>query len=439
MGKKQGVEMVHATQFSINTAAEDVKYLDEAESTDSMHGYELQEPVETNAVFEAEKKRLEELDQMTRVIKPSDYDALELVAPPDFKDRITDKQRDALGVMDRKKYDEKQKKYEQERKAWEGSKAGLTWKATIEALESRVNRKEQEMKVSDFLRERGEETQSQRDEVDRVFKELSQSEEGRKKQMAEQYSFPPSSGLTDDQMADAMDRAYLRNPEFLDEEKALSEAEARVYHPALLAASPAFFTQANRFLRGYGNPAMEVNAISRRAAIFGCRMNRDLVTRRGVRGVDCLARMAGLDPDSVDPATGEVFDEAGIIRMFRESLKEEEGSLIISDKGFFSTSLHDHYANPAAPDPYQTGSTKGVEFVVLVRKGTCAANTMSMSDLAESETEVLLAPGTRFRVVKAFFNEDPEKPDRAVFSGTTNSVKVYLEALPPEGDGEERQ
>ena len=146
-------------------------------------------------------------------------------------------------------------------------------------------------------------------------------------------------------------------------------------------------------------------------------INRELVVRRAVDGVKTIAHMLGMQADKVS--------EEELKEFLKERMKSGE-DLIAQDKGFVSTSL------PFAETPYaagQEGGQIGIEFIIRCKKGTAAINVQSISNVKE-EAEVLIAPGTKFKVVDAQLDGKAD-----IMVGNKKSWKIYLESIPVSEEG----
>ena len=102
--------------------------------------------------------------------------------------------------------------------------------------------------------------------------------------------------------------------------------------------------------------------------------------------------------------------------------KYNDGSAMVSDRGFLSTS-------PFKDGGFPTGGMNeadGVEFVIQAHQGDEAfylgGNSGGMSD---EETEMIFQAGTQLRIVKIC-----PPGERNIAYGTAGSWKVYLETRP---------
>lgn len=153
-----------------------------------------------------------------------------------------------------------------------------------------------------------------------------------------------------------------------------------------------------------------------------------MVVRRGVGSTDVLKHMLGVN----DSSAGTMNDEK-IKNHIKEKLDKKQ-DIIITEKGFCSTA-------ETSKAGYKAGLTghgdDGIEFVILLPKKTRALSVKHISSHA-SEREVLLAPGTKFRMIKAFFNDGEDKVSEGekpqAYMGEKGTWKIYLEALPANDD-----
>ena len=156
------------------------------------------------------------------------------------------------------------------------------------------------------------------------------------------------------------------------------------------------------------------------------KLNRDIVVRRGVgeNSFNIFADMLGLKFNDTNDLRKQVRD------MIDKKKKTGE-SIIISDKAYLSTSLPNSGAK--FPAGGMVGNRPGVEFVILVRKGTKAINVSHLSGF-KNEKELLLNRGTRLRVIDAKMDEN-NKP----ICGRNGSWTIYLETVPSAEEGIKRE
>lgn len=216
--------------------------------------------------------------------------------------------------------------------------------------------------------------------------------------------------------AKAIDEAYDKlkdDARYKTIESEIGKKEARKtrnntrgFGQALSLYSGPYYGRINSSLRGGGRAILESDKL-----INGLRknpLNRDLVCRRGVKGVKTLASMMGIT--DYDNMTVEEIKNA-----FLEKYNTGE-KVVLSDKSFMSTSLPYAESNFRAGDEFAIG----IEFMILMKKGTPAMNIASLS-LKKDEAEVLVAPGTKFKVIKAELDGDAN-----IIEGTEKSWKIWL-------------
>ena len=161
------------------------------------------------------------------------------------------------------------------------------------------------------------------------------------------------------------------------------------------------------------------------------RINRDIVVRRGVGGIDTLSFM-------FDKGKSVNLSQEAFVANLREAFKKET---ILTDKGFVSTSIR---AGAGFPAGYKNPDNMGIEFIILVKKGTRALDVAGAGLLnqAANEEELIIGNGTKFRVVRAYFNDgkDEQHPEDGedagvVLKGPKKCWKIYLETIPESETG----
>lgn len=216
--------------------------------------------------------------------------------------------------------------------------------------------------------------------------------------------------------ADAIDEAYLtmkNDQKYIDIEKSIGKKNgtrmmrnASGFGMGLSTYSGPFYSKINKAFREEGRAILGADKV-----VDGLKknpLNRDLVCRRGVKGVKTLASMMGLpnyDKMSMEEIKKTFLDQY--------DMGEE---VILSDKSFMSTSLPYAGSNFGAGDDYAIG----IEFMILMKKGTAAMNIASLSRKGDEE-EVLVAPGTKFKVIKADLDGDSD-----IIHGNKKSWKIWL-------------
>ncbi len=453
-------------QEELTLQPEELRIREEADRNygSGFEGYEYYEAGGTDEV-EAVIKRLKTRDQQRgeQILKDAEFDKLRSFRDqsriPVFADQISPLKRKSMWLLPRKNFSRKLKNFGVLRRKWEQTDDGREWTEEIQRLDAVLDKKEEDLDAEEDYRDRisseiitrGQFCQSFRNKADSRLDEVTAG----KQELQDRFQYQ---GAAD---PDEMDRRFdfvhsgetEANParkEFVMAELAMSDADmeilkhsnnplvdykdlARVYTGKMSG----LFNIPLREGRDIGNPMLL------RQGLSGLRINRDLVTRRGVTGVECLAHMIGIE-DENDPETGLPLTEERLMELFRQKMAQHPEGLVIRDKGFFSTAFKDNGAFPAVAHPVgpnlpvpHIASTRGIEFIVLVRKGTCAADVRTVTQIP-TEWEVLVNAGTQFRVVQAFFNTDAPGDRRKIFSGDAKSWKIYLETIPPEEDGTER-
>ena len=100
--------------------------------------------------------------------------------------------------------------------------------------------------------------------------------------------------------------------------------------------------------------------------------------------------------------------------------------MIMTDKGFMSTAMPNATKNFDA----ESGSGGiGIEFIILAKKGTPALNVSTISFKPE-EKEIVIAPGTKFKVLDMKLDGDGK-----ILHGNEKSWKIYLSTIPDSEEG----
>ena len=225
----------------------------------------------------------------------------------------------------------------------------------------------------------------------------------------------------------SMDTAYQErrdNPKYSEAEfeigkKELEYASAknRVLITNLKLYSALQSGMINRRLRNNGEHLMDATHKMTIAAMRAHPIKRDIIVRRGVTNVKALGFMLGIN--------AEKMPEEELKKLLKER-KESGEPMIAVEKGYMSTALPDatkHF------DARGNIDSIGVEFIILVKKGTPALNISSISSFRE-ESEVVLAPNTKFKVVDMQLDGDAE-----IYHGDPKSWKVYLTTIPQSEEG----
>ena len=143
-------------------------------------------------------------------------------------------------------------------------------------------------------------------------------------------------------------------------------------------------------------------------------LSRDVVVRRGVSYFSGLTKALGIN--SKDPEE---------IKSVLEERINSGKELILNESAMMSTAF------PFAKTKYDAGRDGdiGIEYIILVKKGTTAANIISMANF-KNEGELLIAQNTKFRVIKTNLDGDAH-----ILHGNKKSWKIYLETIPESENG----
>ena len=230
-----------------------------------------------------------------------------------------------------------------------------------------------------------------------------------------------------EESAKAMDEAYQQMKEdqkFIDSETKIGQVEAyrvrnevKGFGLALSTYSGPFYGRINGAYRSGERPILGAEKLA--DGIKQNPLNRDLVCRRGVKGVKTLAHMMGLE--NADQMNMEQIKEAFEDQFYGGN------EVILSDKSFMSTSLPFATSNFGAGDGLES---IGIEFMILMKKGTQAMNISSLSS-KRNEQEVLVAPGAKFKVIKAELDGDAD-----ILYGSKKSWKIWLVSVPSGDDNQ---
>lgn len=334
---------------------------------------------------------------------------------PMYSDKTVDK----MSWGKRKDYKKDKKAYLASKKKWEEGGVKAQWDRAVQrAINGKTAREEMRtVALSQKL-------------LTTVNSEMNMAEDRKEidRLTRENQALYPTVEATPDAMDEAL--RHMDSPEVLQVERELSQHERDLIRHRNFAGETAllyYMTQTamcnqmnNYFRKDKGDEAKEKrnfigksNGDALHTSMSALSLSRDLVTRRGA-GKDAIAHMIGLTPN----ASGG-FDMEAVKRELTRRFNEEK-PFICSDKGFVST---------AAGEKVGYSANGNIEFVILSRKGTRAANVSNGG--YESEREVLLDAGTQFKVVGLFFNDsnDPES-QREITLGDKGAWKIYLETIP---------
>ncbi len=229
-----------------------------------------------------------------------------------------------------------------------------------------------------------------------------------------------------DQEYENRSNEILQRNEYEEAEQKLAEKQIELINktkPSALTMIKAYcftdYTLANNFLRkGSMKPGYEkvIEAMKENP------LKKDHVVRRAVANLSTAGFMLGLE--NPDEMTEEELKTA-LKEKFNES-KLNGTEMIMTEKGFMSTSLPNATSNFKAI----SGSGKiGIEFIILAKKGTPAINVSTVS-FKPQEKELLLAPGTKFKVLDMQLDGEAN-----ILYGKEGSWKIYLSTISESEEG----
>ena len=154
-------------------------------------------------------------------------------------------------------------------------------------------------------------------------------------------------------------------------------------------------------------------------------LNRDIVVRRGQKNFKGLARALDLpDPGNATPD------------QIKEKLQRKIGEgeeLILTEKAMMSTALpfaeKVYDAGVSGGGDYDDPKEIGIEYIILAKKGTAAANVIEGSN-NKPESEVLISQNAKFRILKAELDGDSQ-----IIYGNKYSWKIYMVTVPESENG----
>ena len=108
--------------------------------------------------------------------------------------------------------------------------------------------------------------------------------------------------------------------------------------------------------------------------------------------------------------------------------------MIVTEKGFMSTSM------PHAEKLFDAGTSNsiGIEFMIVLKKGTPAINVSSLSAI-KTEQELLVAPGTKFEIIDMSLDAEDRDELAQIHKGNKKSWKIYLRSIPDSNEGVKRE
>ena len=394
---------------------------------------------EANALIKRYEKKIPLSEKDKRILREN------APAAPDFE-LMNQAQYEQKGCWKKRKYRNKVESYfEGRKKYYEKDAKKEKGKAQKLSRGQRFALKKQELEAK-FANPEGyiteEQAQQNEDLIQepKLKEELIQENKLKEKQIPEQNSSDEINDLitkyenegiyTDlDADMDAMDNAFKdreADEEHKKAEDTLAQKEAEKLKKDSLSCYSGIksycnlsYSIMNRMLRQTKGRATSYNHIIK--PMKKLRLNRDLIARRGVANLQTAAHMLGVDPTGIDE------------EQLKSLLKERFNSgkeMIMTDHGFISTAL------PGAEKNFDASSGSGgigIEFMILAKKGTSAINVTSISSHSD-ERELLICPGTKFRVVGMKLDGDAN-----ILYGNEKSWKIYLESIPASEEGKINQ
>ncbi len=366
------------------------------------------------------ERELARLKALTPLTEEEEEILIRFAPPvPDF-DVVPEQQIREMGYFKGKTPRKRLKSYKERREEWEGSEDGITYKNTVQRIEDRERSiREYEERIASITGVDGEP----------LFKEVKADPKDMHKalmKMNDDRNFATEENLSSEDFAKARSCGAVKVTEAID---------------AFTAYMNGGYTAMNDYFRTgkmdkkdvFSYVPKYVHAENLKKIMDVTTISRDMVVRRGVAGFDTIKYMIGTD--DVMSLSGEELKAA---------LKKKmgEGDLFVRDKGFVSTSIRAG-SGFGAGGPNPTFTEPGIEFIILVKKGTHALDISNagVRGQAKNEDELLINAGTKFRVVKVYFNDGEDKDTREegeILMGNKQSWKIYLETIPGSDDGELR-
>ncbi len=198
------------------------------------------------------------------------------------------------------------------------------------------------------------------------------------------------------------------------------------------------YTLYNGYLRGTEKLSDQTKkkVIRMKEGLKAFKIDRNIVVRRAVKGLETLEKMLNLDIDAGGYYADRLKDA------IKEKIAKRNGKpVILKDPGFISTST-----KPSSD--FLPKDDDGIEFIINVKKGTQAVNLTTLSEY-ERESELLLNAGTKFKLVKIYYNGCEDEEERPLCYQQTPKYKgkkltkdwqriwkVYLETIPSKEEGQ---
>ncbi|MCR5486284.1 MAG: hypothetical protein K6F35_02005 [Lachnospiraceae bacterium] len=469
------------------------------EQMDSQTGYEF---YQTNLQLDANHKTTEVDRHIVRLqsrIELTQKEKNELTenAPPepDFQVKSADEVR-RLGHFKKKSYNRKVNAYREQRLAWETDVRADRYRSVVGRVEARAEKKEKLEALTGtdgqpLYQEVAATPQAMNQSLKRMSLEGNSNQE--KNQGAEDvkealYRAGSQMGKLSYAMCAYVNETYRYMNTYLRTGEMPPETDRRTGKVKIDERTK---KPASRVYSGYD--LAELTDLMAEQ-MKKCRISRDIVVRRGVTGFDTLRCMLGLGQNDVA--------DGNLPELMRRKLNE--GEVTLTDKAFVSTAIRDMSGFPAGEvrtyketkevvkkmvegeeklyevttttisekgivrmskkeetpiekDDVRAAQKKtertweeegqpGIEFVILVKKGTPALSVSQVGLMGQqaSEEELIIGADTKFRVVRAFFNDGKDEAKEGdgegagdILKGHKGSWKIYLETIPSADDGEE--
>ena len=395
---------------------------------------------EANALIERYEKKITLSDEDKEVLRNNVPEA------PSF-DVMRKEQYDKKGCWKKKKYKEKVKDYYSYREKYYTSTESEEGKLSKGAIFAQ-KRQELEKRFAEaegiVLEDKKEEkVQVEAEKKTVKQKELGEeefSEEAKKKaeeelkQTEEKYKNIP--GMFDDIPDNMIEiervfRERRENKEIIEAEKEIGEKQVNLLLKSDKNAGKGIKTytgtgyrEMNSILRSGGKLKMQ-EAVAQKV-LSQQKLHRDMVVHRGVSNLNTLAHMLGLK-------NAATLKENDIKKILQDKFDNFE-QMIVTEKGFMSTSM------PHAEKLFDAGTVDsiGIEFMIVLKKGTPAINVSSLSAI-KTEQELLVAPGTKFEIIDMSLDAEDRDELAQIHKGNKKSWKIYLRSIPDSNEGVKRE
>ena len=393
---------------------------------ETKQGYEF---YEHSLQLDQERRKTEVERDISRLkalttLKKDEEDTLRRFAPPvpDFE-VVPEQQIKEMGYFKGKTPRKMLKSYKERREEWENSEYGRIYRNTVQGIEERErSRRQYEERIASIKGSDGEP----------LFKDIPADPQHMNealKKMSDVKNFQEEEILSHEGFGKACYCGAVKPLEAMDAFTTYMNGGYKAMNDYFRIGTK----DKNDTFRGVPK---YVHAMNLKKVLDRTVISRDLVVRRGVQGFDAIKHMLGTE--DVMGLSGDELKEA-------IKKKMDEGNVFLRDKGFVSTSVR--AGSGFGAGNYPDFNEPGIEFIILVKKGTHAMDLSNAGVMgqAKDEDELLINAGTKFRVVKAYFNEDADKkddkdipPEEKILKGNKRSWKIYLETIPGSDDGELR-